>query len=1265
MKQYKRILFYVLAAVMLFSIYPAGGLVNQVYGKYILLDENFNSYETGEKTVAYSQFRTAANAGGSFEVAAFPSASNKSLKSTINNFGMEYGSVTNLYLQIGKYDVVTLELSVYPTNMLGNIKIGLDQPITGKFPSLANITNAGLVVPAQGDSMAQAYAQPYDINTWIKLRFVMNTQDGKYDFYFNDRLAAANLDMPLGADEWRNGIEQCVIQRSGSEMNTDCYFDDIRVYSGTPDSMLDPPVIEEENEGLTMWFSPRDKATTMQDPPFFRWTAITLGHSYDLQLSRDKNMAVIEKEIKDIPYNYYSLPETLGPGIWYWRVRGRSVNGQSDWSKIRRFRISKDATPFVVPETDELVRRVRKDHPRIWTNNDELAEFRALADGPSKDFYQAIKKRVDDNLNNPIPDEPKFSPPQGSKPGDPEYVTAQGNLRTYSDGKVNEMFEAAFLYLVTGDKKYGEKSVAFMESIAKWDIYGDTSYQVQDQVHRAIAYKTAIAYDWVYDLLNNQQKEAVRAMVKERTEIMYNLLLRGFPLYKQPFDSHGWSAAGFMGIISIAMMDEIPEAEEWFRNIYPMYINIQPIWGGEDGGFSNGTAYWSFGDTPFTSVALDALYSATGFQTYERTAARNEYLFPLYMTPNGAPTGAFSDEGYIPSWRDSTCVTYYLSAAHIFKNPVAKWGAQTRGVKPYDGEISYYAHFEDEVPAIPPLDYPTGRIFRDIGWAGMHTDLVDPQRVSFLFKSSPYGSYNHSHADQNSFIINAYGEPLAIDSGWYDYYYSAHDKGYTHRTHAHNAITYNGLLGQYFEPSDADGMLNAKGRLTNFVTGDVFDSITGDATPAYAGNLGKTVRSAVFLKNAPAIVMVDELKAKEGEQTSFAYNLHAKNPIETDTSKNQAVIRQGKAELIATMAYPENVTIESFDKYITAEKRLEVPPGTRHEGQPNQYFINFNTEKVEETVMVSILDIHKKEEGQKEIQVEKNEECMKITIGGDQTVYVRLKQEGAVSYGDVTFDGTFCAFGDNTFLLQNGTSLIKDGAALVKTEKLSSVLYEEGRLHISAVDDNILQMDLSYRTEGGQDGQGLKLGLPVSVSRIADERGFVMEPENSAAYDVSTMPLKWSASGEKLRISFEAGDYNVYLNGTPVIKPTELSIRVEGTPLCLESPPVMINGTVLAPALLFGESLGVQAADNGNKVLLTKGDTAIEISEGSSSVLVNGTEVQMAETAQRISGVLYVPVRPVCDGFSARIGWHETTQTVYIYTSPIYEATFDSSVWPR
>ncbi len=1263
MKQYKRILFYVLTAVILLSIYPASGLVNQVYGKYILLEENFNSYETGEKTVAYSQFRTAANTGGSFEIADFPSSSNKSMKSTINNFGVSGGSVTNLYMQLGKYDVITLEISIYPTSMQGNIKVGLDQPITGKFPALANVTNAGLVVPAQGDSTAQSYAQPYDINTWMKLRFVMNTKNGKYDFYFNDRLAAANLDMPLGENAWaENGIKQCVIQRSGSSMNSDCYFDDIRVYSGTPDSMQEPPVIEEDSEGLNMWFSPRDKATTMQNPPFFRWTDIVLGDSYDLQLSRDKDMAVIEKEIKEIPCNYYSMPEALEPGVWYWRVRGRSVNGQSEWSQIRRFRISKDANSFLVPETDDLVKSVRKDHPRIWTNKDDLDHFRSLAEGPSKDFFSVIKQRVDENIENSLPEEPKFSPLEGAKPGSAEYVAAQKELRSYSDGKVNEMFEAGFAYLVTGEKKYGEKCVGFLENIADWDVYGDTSYSVQDQVHRAIAYKSAIAYDWVYDLLSSAQKEKIRTMVKERTEIMYNLLLRGYPLYKQPFDSHGWSAAGFMGIISIAMMDEIPEAEEWFRNIIPLYINVQPVWGGEDGGYVAGMAYWSYANTPFVSVVFDAVYSATGFQPVERVQSRNEYLFPLYMSPVGQPSGAFGDEANIPSWRDPTCVTFYLSQAHILKNPVAKWGAQVRGIKPYDGEISYYAHFEDEVPAIPPLDYPSSHVFRDVGFVGMHTDLVDPNRVSFLFKSSRYGSYNHAHADQNSFIINAYGEPLAIDSGWYDYYYSAHDKGYAKRTHAHNAITYDGLNGQYFNSSDGEGNIQAKGTIGGFVTGDIIDSVTGDATQAYAGVLSKAVRSAVFLKDSPTIIVVDELKAKEGEQRSFAYNLHAREKIETDSSKNQAVIRQGKAEMVTTMAYPENLTVESFDKFITADTREEVRPTTA--SRKDQYFINFNTEALDQTVMVSVLDIHKTEEGAKDIQIQKNEECMKITIGS-QTVYVRLKQEGAVSFENVTFDGTLCAFGENTFLLQNGTELIRDGSALVKTSQVSSVLYEEGRLHLSAQEDNRLEMNLGYRVENARQSGALKLGLPVTVSSIRDRSGFVMQPESSEAYNADTMPLKWNASGECLQMELEAGDYDLYLNGTPVQRSSDLCIRVEGSPISLAASPTMINGTVLAPAAMFGQSLGAEIADNGGSVTMTKDGTVIEITEGNSAVTVNGTAVQMAEPAQRINNILYVPVRQICDGFGARIGWHDVAKTVYIYTSPVYEVKFDSSVWPH
>jgi len=73
-----------------------------------------------------------------------------------------------------------------------------------------------------------------------------------------------------------------------------------------------------------------------------------------------------------------------------------------------------------------------------------------------------------------------------------------------------------------------------------------------------------------------------------------------------------------------------------------------------------------------------------------------------------------------------------------------------------------------------PAGTPNAALFASIGWVAMHSELADPQRVSVYFKSSPYGSYNHSHADQNSLVINSGGERLAIDSGYYDGYGTPH-----------------------------------------------------------------------------------------------------------------------------------------------------------------------------------------------------------------------------------------------------------------------------------------------------------------------------------------------------------------------------------------------------------------------------------------------------------------------------------------------------------
>ncbi|MGH8019091.1 MAG: heparinase II/III domain-containing protein [Opitutaceae bacterium] len=137
---------------------------------------------------------------------------------------------------------------------------------------------------------------------------------------------------------------------------------------------------------------------------------------------------------------------------------------------------------------------------------------------------------------------------------------------------------------------------------------------------------------------------------------------------------------------------------------------------------------------------------------------------------------------------------------------------------------------------------PRSRWYRDIDWVTMHSDLADPERVSFYFKSSPYGSHNHSHADQNSFVLNAYGEALAIDAGYYDAYGTPHDVTLTRQTLAHNAITHGGGFGQpIFD-------ITARGDVTGFVTSATVDACTGDATAAYKGALDRAVRRVIYLR---------------------------------------------------------------------------------------------------------------------------------------------------------------------------------------------------------------------------------------------------------------------------------------------------------------------------------------------------------------------------------------------------------------------------------
>jgi len=142
----------------------------------------------------------------------------------------------------------------------------------------------------------------------------------------------------------------------------------------------------------------------------------------------------------------------------------------------------------------------------------------------------------------------------------------------------------------------------------------------------------------------------------------------------------------------------------------------------------------------------------------------------------------------------------------------------------------------------------------------MHSDLADPKRASVYFKSSPYGSYNHSHADQNSFVIDYKGERLAIDSGYYDDYGTPHWREWYKQTRAANAITFDGGQGQ-----GIDGR-QYSGKITRFESDDKHAIAVGDAEKAYGGALTKAERTIAFER--PNVVVVRDSVASRTKPAS-------------------------------------------------------------------------------------------------------------------------------------------------------------------------------------------------------------------------------------------------------------------------------------------------------------------------------------------------------------------------------------------------------------
>lgn len=677
-------------------------------------------------------------------------------------------------------------------------------------------------------------------------------------------------------------------------------WDSVFIRSATEDEIMSGLGMQLDREpvhGQNLPYSPADGSTIETNPPAFLWLPVSGDITYSLQIDTSpdfdsENLIAFE----DMEWCFQMLTETLTLGTWHWRYGIAMGDSLTTWSRVRTFTVPQGAREWPYPGIQTM--DVRDRRPRLFITAEELPEIRKRAEGGDlKSIADQAVDEVSDHIGEELIPEPEPLPTDPEKRG-PAYTLTHWNTRP----PMNLMEQAAFAYLLTADPECGAEAKRRLLHFFSWDPRGSTGIFNNDEPAMWVMMRGTRAYDWTYDLFTEAEREKVEQAMRIRAADMYGWL-SSRPFENNPYSSHAGRTVHFLGEAGLEFFDEWPEARKYVEYTTKIYWGVypSPTWGGEDGGWNEGPGYWGYMD--FALRFMTAVRKATGMNLADREFFKNTPYYRMYMTPPHGTMKPFGDCTQFTNGVQKELIYWFSS---LNQDPVIRWYADMVAAGPGTWGIMSVVHKDETLKPQPPADLPTARLFADVGLVSMHTDLINREEdVHLAFNSNPYGAVSHGHNDQNCYVLEAYGEPLAIATGYYNRYGSPHHAGWTRETKAKCGITIDGGVGQ-------DRGWHARGKITDFVHGDAFGLAVGDATEAYGGRLSRAIRQIVHVRPGVFVIRDD---VASGEQRTWEYWLHAMKEMSVDGDTDTVFIEQPKASLTVKFLGETELTFSQTDQY--------------------------------------------------------------------------------------------------------------------------------------------------------------------------------------------------------------------------------------------------------------------------------------------------------------------------------------------------------------
>lgn len=472
-----------------------------------------------------------------------------------------------------------------------------------------------------------------------------------------------------------------------------------------------------------------------------------------------------------------------------------------------------------------------------------------LTKTPGDYWYRRIKEAADSAVNQPVM----------------QSAGSDRNKALEAVRKEKSRIEAlGMMYLLTEQEIYLEKGMERTQALISAGVPFSDHYLYIGE----LAYTYAVAYDWLYNGLTQEQRDCIAAAVKEQCiDTCGGFIVNGTEFAALTTNLNTVCIGGITAA-AMAVYEYFPEAaaaviEGAVRNTEKAIRAWEP-----DGIYGEGSMYWDYG-MEYLVYMMSTMSNLLGqdFGLSQTEGLKRIGEFPRFINGSSGLDFNFGDSIETPC---AGAQLYWLAAVSGKPDSaLPRWERRSEGGV-YD--LIWY----DEALKNSGMTEPAGDEIKN-GRVNIAVFRSENENGIYAAMKGGDNQMPHTDLDIGSFVIDAMGERWASDMGpepYSTYYFVMNEPNsprwtfYAKRAEAHNVPVIN--------PSyTADQNVNAKCEISEFAADGSSGYALIDMTQAYDG--ARSVKRGMAVTDDKSRVIIrDEIRLKEPGEIYWMFHTKAK-----------------------------------------------------------------------------------------------------------------------------------------------------------------------------------------------------------------------------------------------------------------------------------------------------------------------------------------------------------------------------------------------------